>query len=42
MNKHNNKNRLVEKLLNLAPVIGLILLAVSFLIFAKIKGINIS
>lgn len=33
---------MAENLLNLAPVIGLILLAVSFLIFAKIKGINIS
>ena len=42
MKKHNNKNRMAENLLNLAPVIGLILLAVSFLIFAKIKGINIS
>ncbi len=42
MKKHNNKNRMAENLLNMAPVIGLILLAVSFLIFAKIKGINIS
>jgi len=40
--KKFNKNKTVELLLNLAPVIGLILLAAAFLVIAGAKDVNIS
>lgn len=42
MKKNAKQNRIVEILLNLAPIIGLILLGIIFLVFANIKSINLS
>ena len=40
--KKVNKNKTIELLLNIAPVIGLIILVAAFLIIASIKDVNIS
>ena len=38
----NRKDRIIGQILNLAPLIGLAILLVAFLVFAKVKGVNIS
>ena len=40
--KKINRNKTIELLLNIAPVIGLILLAIAFLVIANLKDVNIS
>ena len=42
MEKKMNKDRITQILLNIAPVIGLIIMALTFLLIANIKDVNIS